>query len=332
MFSDVQLMMNEKIVDRGDFMYPYKAYISNLFSFDKNMKKTQLRDAGFVMDMAGKFDMKDNPAHKERSKWIRNEFELMGALQLGIFEQDKYLIPKVNLRLKFTRAKEEFYMMNFGKDTLKLTIQVAKLYVRRVIVAPSIWQAHEDRLKEYNATYPHQNVQCTNFTIPRGAQTENREILIGSDCPKIVIVGFVDNKAFNGDFKKNPFHFQHYDVEFMSLLKNGQSLPSTPLELDFDNGKYMRAYMNMIQGLELYCKDESNGITPYDFANGSTFFIFNLTPDLNYGGSCGQKFEQTNLRLDMKFAKALPNRINVIPFSIYDGQIEITKAGSIFRW
>ncbi|MCP4460779.1 MAG: hypothetical protein GY816_22570, partial [Cytophagales bacterium] len=142
----------------------------------------------------------------------------------------------------------------------------------------------------------------------------------------------VDNKACNGDFKKNPFHFQHYDVEFISLLKNGQSLPSTPLELNFANGKYMRDYMNMIQGLELYCKDESNGITPYDFANGSTFFIFNLTPDLNYGGACGQKFEQTNLRLDMKFAKALPNSINVILFSIYDGQIEITKAGSIFRW
>ncbi len=94
----------------------------------------------------------------------------------------------------------------------------------------------------------------------------------------------------------------------------------------------MRAYMNMIQGLELFCRDDTNGITPKEFANGSTFFVYNVTPDLNYGGSCGQKFEQTNLRLDLKFGKSLPESINVIILSIYDGQLEITQCGSVWQW
>ncbi len=86
-------------------------------------------------------------------------------------------------------------------------------------MAPPIAQAHEDGLKNRNAIYPIQKIKSNNFTIAKGSKSECREILIGSDCPKLVIVGFVSNVAFNGDFKKNPFLFHHYDVEFKRVVR-----------------------------------------------------------------------------------------------------------------
>ena len=89
--------------------------------------------------------------------------------------------------------------------------------------------------------------------------------------------------------------------------------------------------MNMIQGLEMYNSNASNGITLEKFADGSTLFVFNLTPDLSAGGSCGQPYQTGNLRLEMKFANALPEGINVIIMAIRDGRVEITKHRQVLK-
>ena len=183
-----------------------------------------------------------------------------------------------------------------------------------------------------NAIYPIQKCEVTNFTISRGSTTDTREILINGDTPKLVVIGMVDNFAFNGDYKKNPFNFQHFDLNFISLKKNAEAIPMPPLGLDFKKGYSIMAYMQMIQNLEMYTTDRSNGITQHEYENGSTLFVYNLTPDLSFGGGYAQRYESSNLRLDLKFAEPLPTSINVIIFSILDGVIEITKTRDVVRW
>jgi hypothetical protein len=64
----------------------------------------------------------------------------------------------------------------------------------------------------------------------------------------------VENAAFNGDVKKNPFNFQHFNINYMTLLKNGDSVPGPPLQLDFEKHCYLRTYMSMVQNMEQYKK------------------------------------------------------------------------------
>lgn len=334
LFSDVEVHLGDRQIEGGDHLYAYKSYISNLLNYDSSMKKTQLRAAGFIKDAAGKFDDKTNPSHKERSNWISSNqsLELCGALNVSFLQQSKYLLPKVNVRIKMTRNKTQFCLMNFSEHPVKLEIEDAVLYVRRVTLTPAIVQAHSDGLRNHNALYPIQKSVVTNYTISKGAMSDSREILVGSEIPKLLVVGLVDNVAFNGHYKKNPFNFQHFKLNFISLLKNGEPIPAPPLQLDFTKQQYMRAYMGMINNLEYYIRDESNAITPKDFANGSALFVFNLTPDLSFGGHCAQQFETSNVRLDLKFASALDHSINVILYSIYDSQIEITKDRTVWQW
>jgi hypothetical protein len=201
-----------------------------------------------------------------------------------------------------------------------------------VVVLPSVIRAHEDGLSQRNAIYPYQRQSITNYTIGKGLISDTREILVGTETPKLIVVGMVDNSALNGDVKKNPYNFQHFNLTFMALLKNGDSVPAPPLQLNFEKNCYIRAYMSMVQNMEQYQKNESNAISPGDFRDGSALFVFNLTPDLNFGGGCAQKFETSNLRLDLKFTKPLPTSINIIVYSIYDAQIEITKDRQAHSW
>jgi hypothetical protein len=256
----------------------------------------------------------------------------MGGLQLSFFQQSKYLIPKVNISIKLTRAKRDFCFMNFGDVPFKFVIESAVLFVRRVFVAPSILKAHEDGLKVRNAIYPLQKIQISNYTLSKGSVTDSRELIMSGETPKLVVIGMVDNSAFNGDFKKNPFNFQHFNLSFISLKKNGESVPLPPLQLDFKKDIDIMSYMQMIQNLEYFLKDESNSITHNEFKHGSTLFVYNLTPDLNFGGSCAQRFDTSNLRLDIKFDSALSTSINIVVFYIIDGQIEITGARDVLKW
>ncbi len=193
LFSDVEVSLNSKQVDGNDFLYPYKSYIANLLNNDTSMKKTQLYASGFVKDEAGKFDEATNSAHLIRAKWINRgaSFELMGPLNIAFFHQSKYLIPKVHVNIKLTRAKQTFYMMNFGNTKIDFKITSTILYVRRCFVTPSIVKAHEDGLKFRNALYPIQKSVISNYTIAKGSSSDNRELLNGVDVPKLVVIGMV---------------------------------------------------------------------------------------------------------------------------------------------
>ena len=55
-----------------------------------------------------------------------------------------------------------------------------------------------------------------------------------SYLPRAVIVAFVDSSALVGPYDKNPFHFQHFDLNSLSILVNGVSTPGAPIHVKFD--------------------------------------------------------------------------------------------------
>ena len=67
------------------------------------------------------------------------------------------------------------------------------------------------------------------------------------------------------------------------------------------------------------------------FMSKWTLYAFNLTPDLSVGGECGQPFQTANLRLEIKFAAATTESINVVVMSIRDGRIEVSKQRQVFK-
>ena len=99
------------------------------------------------------------------------------------------------------------------------------------------------------------------------------------------MIGFVDNDAYNGVIGKNPFNFKHNNINFIALYKDGEQIPSRPLQPDFAGRRFIRSFLSLYTETGQYYLDEGIDLTKDDFKGGNALFAFDLTPDL---GSCGE--------------------------------------------
>lgn len=330
-FSNVSLIIGDKQVDGGVHMYPYRAYLSNLLLFNNAIKEDgALRASGYSKDKAGSMDTDGNTALAERLSFFTetdNTADFYGPLWLDMLTQPRYLLNQVDIRLRLDRSKPEFCLQRFGTGNTKtgiVQIEEAILYVRRVKLDSATLQMTEEQLKLQNAVYPIQRTEMLSYTISRGDLSHSKENMFRGQLPKFLVVGMVLNKAYNGDWGTNPFNFQHFDVNHVALYREGESVPGRPFTPDFAKGLYAREYMGLLSSLELYNRNEDNDIEWADYDSGYTLFGFNLTPDMTMAGHA-QPYREGNLRLELKFGKALTDAINVVVMAVFDGIIEITR-------
>lgn len=323
LFQDVTLTLNDTVIEGGDQKYPYKSTIESIFGFSKDAKDNQLEAMGYHEDP------------DVRKGWIRESkpCELIGALRLDFLNQPKYLLPGVQVRIKLQRSKDKFALMNGGVGNPVIRILASKLYVRRVKVAPSVALGHQKGLATKNAIYPYNRGQAISYSIPTGSISHFNDNLFSTKLlPKFVVVGFVKGTAYGGTILANdPFKFEHFNVNSVGLFRDGQSLPYRELyEPNFDEELYTRDYLKSIVHCTQHLNTNlDNGIDLAKFAENCTFFSFNLTPDFDYT-QC-QLPRDGNLRLEVKFAKALPEAINVIVYATFDSEIQVTKNREIIN-
>ncbi len=315
LFDDVSLSLNNILIEGGNHLYAYKGTIENELNYSEDTKMIQLKAAGYNRnDESRKMEISE-------SKVI----EMVGSLRLDFFNQPKYLLPNVDVRVALSRSKNEFSLNVVGPAQPKIEMLDAIMYVRRVQVAPAVHLGHQIGLLTKNAVYPYNRSQVISYAIAKGSLSYFKDNLFQGALPKFTVICFVKQRAFSGIYGGEPFKFEHFNVGSVGLFKDGQSLPyRTVYEPNFGENLYMRDYIiSIVQNTEHLDKNYNNGISMTDFKDGHTFFTFNLTPD--YCVSQTQKPQDGNLRLDVKFREALAEPINVIVYALFDGEIQITK-------
>ena len=146
--------------------------------------------------------------------------------------------------------------------------------------------------------------------------------------PTCVVIGCVDNDAFNGNYHKNPFNFQHCDISFVTLNVYGQQVPGKPLQPNFEKGQYIRSYQTLFTALNKFGQDEGNQISCDDYAAGYTLFAFDLTPDLENDDPFNEQ-KSGPMRVEIHFAKPFPHTINVIILAEFENTIEINHSCNV---
>ena len=89
LFSDAQLYLNDVQIEGGSNLYNYKCIINALTQFHPQMLTSQLYAAGYAEDAA------------TRTAWFQNneECEFAGPLQFDLFNQSRYILPNVDMRI-----------------------------------------------------------------------------------------------------------------------------------------------------------------------------------------------------------------------------------------
>ncbi|XP_025155142.1 uncharacterized protein F54H12.2-like [Harpegnathos saltator] len=289
MFNQIDVYFNQKLVSSPNNAYAYRAYIEALLNYASPVKTFHLASRLWYNDTAGNMDVLPGPTPcnhglDKRVAFVQGErtLDLVGHLHCDVFNQDKFLINGVEVRMRLVRSKDSLCLLE-GNTMSRIRILDATLFIRRARINPDILLAHTKMLTRTTAKYPLTRVEVKSFTIHSGVVGETLDNVILGQIPKRIIVGFVDNKAFNGARHLNPFNFQHYGINFFSLCVDGTQIPSRPLQPKFSGNEmlYAEAYHTLFSGTDIHFLNETNSISREDYLAGYTLFAFDLIHDLS---------------------------------------------------
>ena len=162
-----------------------------------------------------------------------HEMDMFGKIYLDMCFQNRYLLNGVEMKLRFIRYKSTFCLQGVGN--FKVSLKDVSLYSRKVRPSDAVRKGHIKALQLGSAKYPLRRVEVKSFTIPQANLTAIKENLFWGQLPNRVVIGFVDNDAYNEMIGKNPFNFKHNNINFIALYKDGEQIPSRISQPYFDS-------------------------------------------------------------------------------------------------
>lgn len=347
LFSQVDVRLNENLVSSTNNTYAYRALIETLLSYGPAAKESQLQCGLYYKDTAGHMEV-NNPQHTQiaatadtpaRTEPCKNAglasryahfhggrvVDLMGKLHTDLFMQERYLLSEVHLRIRLLRNKDAFCLMGPANGQFKVKIRDCRVHIRKPKLSSSAYLSHEKALAIGSANYPIRRVVCKTFTVSAGNRNFTHENVFQGQLPTRLVLGMVDNDAFNGVYNKNPFNFQHYNLKSIKVYLDGQDQNVRPIVTDFsdDNPQYITAYQSLFAATGKLGADEGLDIKRHEYPKGYTLFAFDLTSDLSPDDNHFSLIKTGSLRLDLVFGTELPRTINVIVFSEFESMISI---------
>ena len=331
LFQQVDVYLNQKQISGASANYPIRAYIENLFNYNADTLSTRLANVVFVKDICGEMDDLKSSSMKERGKIIglSKTVEMLGHLHADFFNQDKLLINGVEVKVKLQKSRDSYCLMSTG-DEYKVIILDASLRVRRVKINPTIALTHSKILERANIKYPISRVEIKVQTLAQGSKNHTVDNLILGQMPKRIMIGFVSNTAYNGDFMKNPFNFQNFNLNYLSIYVDGQQMPYKPLKPEYKRGLYAEAYQTLFSGTGIHFSQATHTISKAEFAQGYCIYAFDLTPDLSaHMPTHWNLIRHGSLRVEVGFGESLDEVINMVLYAEYDNVIEIDKVRNV---
>ena len=123
----------------------------------------------------------------------------------------------------------------------------------------------------------------------------------------------VNNADFVGTIDTNPYKFHHYDISDFSLFVNGKQCTNEGLSLGMDHEKTsVMGYRTLFEGSGIHHSNAGHQITHDMFINGYFMLLFDLTPDQGASEAHTSHPEQGNIRVELKFAKPIPEAITCL--------------------
>ena len=155
-------------------------------------------------------------------------------------DQPRAIINGVAVTLKFFQFFNEFRLMRYGKEKLRLKITEAILKVCYISLNPDMLVTHNEALKTSPALYPFWRSIIKSFSIAKGSHTFMTDNIFHGKVPSKIVVGLVSNAAYFGDYSKN------LDLNYMELSVDGQPVQNRPFKPNFNEKDYVASYLSLL--------------------------------------------------------------------------------------
>lgn len=331
-FKQVKIYLNGKLISDSGDKYAYRSFFETELNFGKDAKETQLQASMYYPDTSK--ELKNNKGLSTRFEIFRNSawVELIAPIHADMFMQERYLINQCDLRIEMYRNSDAFCLLdvNGNQSNYKLKVRQMSLFMKKVEVTESINMAIESMLQNTTVKYPIRRTHLTSLHVTENRRSTPLNALFSGNVPRRLVVGMVLAKGARGAYDESPLTFQNFGLSEIKITSGTVTVPSTPYKLNFDENRYLRAYMQMFEGLGTAGDDKGNLIDVKKFKNGSTFFVFELGAD----GSDSSHWElvrEGSTTLEMIFEKDLPaSGVECIIYAEFDSMLMIDHTRQTF--
>ena len=240
LFNQVDVILGSKLISSTTNTYAHHSILEVLLNYDKEAAESQLGCGLFCKDAAEQMEEINISAYpvlstgqETRSELTKTSkfFELQGRIHPDLFNQEKLILNGVDLTWKLHRHKPEFWLLS--ADTAlayKKTIVDAALYVNKIELTPSVFNAINRVLNDKTAQYAITRTTPKIFTVPTGQQSQHIDNAFLGEIPERIAICMMDNDYCNENYKKNPFNFQHYNLTQIGISVNVEEVPFKPLK------------------------------------------------------------------------------------------------------
>jgi hypothetical protein len=337
LWNQIDVYINGFRMSQASGMYPYKAMIITLLGYSSAAKDTQLRAQGFRLETSP--DLDEYTAVNEGLFWRYELFkgsssvDFEGPLLEDVMQLNRYLLNNMKVQIKLYPSQKQFFLMSgeTNKD-YKIDIEEVVLKACMVKVNPGVILGHAKAMETRNALYSYTKYDMKSYSVSADQRTVYLDNLFQGIRPSKLVVGMVSSAGFNGNYKKNPFKFHHYNVSNIALIVDGDTLPGRPQKLNFSNDEggrdFIEAYVNMYESLGQSGTDFGGGITPESFAEGHTLFVYSLDPVVRSGRYMNLN-KHSNVRLELHFSVPLPETVTVVIHTESPAVFEVDASRSV---
>ena len=117
----------------------------------------------------------------------------------------------------------------------------------------------------------------------------------------------------------------------VAFYKDGESVPSQPLRMDWANDQYVEAYQSMFVTTGRDRSDAGNEITRQQYRSGYTVYGFLVSPEAPQDLAFWPVETKANTRFEIKFARPLPESVVVIFYGVFPGLLELDSDRNVVQ-
>lgn len=329
LFEHLDVYLNNDLVSNNSD-YGYKAYLETLLTYSNSSKESWLQAGGFFKDTHSQMSTLDdtNTGFKSRKDLLAQSrtLELIGKIHSDIFNQERLLLNHVDVRLVFTRYGDAFPLMVAAAAAVKIDVVDAWLSVRRSTVASHKANEIESLLQKNDVKYFIPRSQVKTYTFAQGLRNVHiRNSVTERNIPNRIVVGMVNNQAYNGHMPFNPFQFKNYNIISADITVDSKSVFGKPLKMNMRGGQYLQAYWTLMTSLGYSFRDDGCQVNRDEFNGGYFLVCADLSPTL-CNGQYDDPIKSGNLDIDLTFGAGLPETISVIVYMEFNNTISINSS------
>jgi len=337
LFQNVQVTLNGVVVEDHNNMYPYSSYLQRQLAYGYAVKTSNMSTELYYKNGSpDNFDPNMNLDFKQHFDMTKDSktFEVLGNLCTSITQQKKYLPPNVEVGITIRRQTPDFYLDCAKTGTVtsgafKVIIDDAIFYARRHLLNPQLSLAHQQRLlKGETAKYPCRRTEVKTFALPTGSYGSSGQLVFTGPVPELLVVCATTSEAFRGALDKSPFNFQNFNIQEISITVDDDPSMFRTMSFDFANNISLRGYQSLFKAVK--DMDASNYIARDTYNLGNAMYVFELMPVA--GNGLFSQEREAQVKVEIKFAQALTEPINVIVLGQFQSVIQIDHNKNVYNY